>query len=49
MTLSSYDEWSKLKEVVAGTATNYAAHDRELSFDLFFYDNLKIRSEWPPR
>ena len=32
MTLNSYDEWSKLKEVVVGTATNYAAHDRELSF-----------------
>ncbi|MBB4380325.1 glycine amidinotransferase [Bradyrhizobium sp. SBR1B] len=46
MQLNSYDEWSKLKEVVVGTAINYAAHDRELSFDLFFHDNLKVRSEW---
>ncbi|WP_225649535.1 glycine amidinotransferase [Bradyrhizobium australafricanum] len=46
MTLNSYDEWSRLNEVVVGTATNYTAHDRELSFDLFFHDNLKGRSEW---
>ena len=46
MKLHSYDEWSQLKEVVVGTAKNYTSHDRELSFDLFFHDNLKSRSEW---
>ncbi|WP_315765134.1 MULTISPECIES: hypothetical protein [unclassified Bradyrhizobium] len=46
MQLHSYDEWSRLKEVVVGTAENYTSHDRELSFDLFFHDNLKSRSEW---
>jgi len=50
MRLNSYDEWSPLKEVVVGSARNYLAHDRELSFDLFFHDNLLqdniIRTEW---
>ncbi|MFJ8464554.1 glycine amidinotransferase [Streptomyces swartbergensis] len=45
MLLNSYDEWSPLKEVIVGSATNYISHERELSFDLFFHDNL-IRSEW---
>ncbi|GII92843.1 glycine amidinotransferase [Sinosporangium siamense] len=45
MQLNSYDEWSPLKEVVVGSAANYTSHERELSFDLFFHDNL-IRSEW---
>ncbi|WBB53717.1 glycine amidinotransferase [Verrucosispora sp. WMMD573] len=45
MHLNSYDEWSPLREVVVGSALNYTSHERELSFDLFFHDNL-IRSEW---
>jgi glycine amidinotransferase len=45
MLLNSYDEWSPLKEVVVGSAVNYTSHERELSFDLFFHENL-IRSEW---
>src|SRR2546425_12819727 len=45
MRLNSYDEWSPLKEVIVGSARNYTSHDRELSFDLFFHDNI-IRSEW---
>jgi glycine amidinotransferase len=45
MRLSSYNEWSPLKEVIVGSAVNYTSHERELSFDLFFHDNL-IRSEW---
>jgi glycine amidinotransferase len=45
MRLNSYDEWSPLKEVIVGSAVNYTSHERELSFDLFFHDNL-IRSEW---
>jgi glycine amidinotransferase len=45
MKLNSYDEWSPLKEIVVGSAKNYTSHERELSFDLFFHDNI-IRSEW---
>jgi glycine amidinotransferase len=48
--LNSYDEWSPLKEVVVGSARNYIAHDRDLSFDLFFHENIirdnVIRTEW---
>jgi len=45
MKLNSFDEWSPLKEVIVGSAKNYTSHERELSFDLFFHDNL-IRTEW---
>lgn len=45
MRVNSYDEWSPLKEVVLGSAANYASHERELSFDLFFHDSI-VRSEW---
>ncbi|MEU8877675.1 glycine amidinotransferase [Streptomyces javensis] len=48
--LNSFDEWSPLREVVVGSAENYVSHERELSFDLFFHDNLAkdntSRSEW---
>lgn len=50
MRLNSFDEWSRLREVVVGSAENYVSHERELSFDLFFHDNLAQdnpgRSEW---
>ncbi|MFF7073954.1 glycine amidinotransferase [Streptomyces pseudovenezuelae] len=45
MQLNSFDEWSPLKEVIVGSAVNYTSHERELSFDLFFHDNIS-RSEW---
>ncbi|MFE0045153.1 glycine amidinotransferase [Streptomyces albireticuli] len=45
MKLSSFDEWSPLREVIVGSARNYVSHERELSFDLFFHDNL-VRTEW---
>lgn len=45
MKLNSFDEWSQLKEVIVGTAHNYTSHERELSFDLFFHDNIN-RTEW---
>ncbi|WP_344595648.1 glycine amidinotransferase [Streptomyces violaceusniger] len=38
--MNSFDEWSPLREVVVGSAENYVSHERELSFDLFFHDNL---------
>lgn len=50
MRLNSFDEWSPLREVIVGTAKNYTSHERELSFDLFFHDNIVqdnvVRSEW---
>ncbi|MER5527211.1 glycine amidinotransferase [Streptomyces sp. NPDC002677] len=50
MRLNSFDEWSPLKEVIVGSAENYVSHERELSFDLFFHDNIAkdnaSRSEW---
>lgn len=45
MKLSSHNEWDRLVEVVVGSAENYTSHDRELSFDLFFHENL-FRSDW---
>lgn len=45
MRLNSFDEWSPLREVVVGSAQNYTSHERELSFELFFHDNI-VRSEW---
>ncbi|MEU7931244.1 glycine amidinotransferase [Micromonospora echinofusca] len=50
MQLNSFDEWSPLKEVIVGSAENYVSHERELSFDLFFHDNIRenrsFRTEW---
>jgi glycine amidinotransferase len=40
MRLNSCDEWSPLQEVVLGSAANYISHERELSFELFFQDNI---------
>ncbi|WP_327132138.1 glycine amidinotransferase [Streptomyces sp. NBC_01343] len=40
MRLNSYDEWSSLKEVIVGSADNYAQRVRDLSFDMFISDNL---------
>lgn len=45
MKLNSFDEWSPLREVIVGSALNYTSHERELSFDLFFHDNI-VRTEW---
>ncbi|GAA2581124.1 hypothetical protein GCM10010399_08610 [Dactylosporangium fulvum] len=38
--LNSYDDWSPLREIVVGSAAAYREHVRDLSFELFFYDNL---------
>lgn len=40
MRLNTYDDWSPLREVIVGSAENYVSHQREISFDLFFYDQL---------
>lgn len=44
--LNTYDEWSPLKEIIVGSATNYLSHERDLSFDLFYHENLQFRSDW---
>lgn len=38
MKASSFNEWSRLREVVVGTSAGYKAHALELSFRLFFND-----------
>jgi len=43
--LSTHNDWDPLEEVIVGSATNYTSHDRELSFDVFFHENL-FRSDW---
>lgn len=43
--VNSHNEWAPLKEIIVGTAKNYVSHDRELSFDIFFHENL-YKSDW---
>ncbi|MDJ1134786.1 glycine amidinotransferase [Streptomyces iconiensis] len=40
MRLNSFDDWSPLKEIIVGSATNYAERVGDLSFDMFISDNL---------
>jgi len=49
MKLNSYDEWSPLREIVLGSAANYTSHARDLSFDLFFQDNVTRAHSYYPR
>lgn len=49
MLLNSYDSWSPLREVVLGSAENYSAHERELSFDLFFHEEMPHSQMYYPR
>lgn len=44
MKLNSFDDWSPLKEIIVGTAQNYISHERDLSFDIFFHENLLNRT-----
>lgn len=46
MLLNSFDDWSPLREVILGSAMNYTLHERELSFDLFFYDQMSDRGSF---
>lgn len=43
--VSTFNDWDPLQEVIVGSAQNYISHDRELSFDVFFHENL-FRSDW---
>ena len=49
MLLNTFDEWSPLKEVIVGTAANYTFHERESSFDLFYYDQIAHTRMYYPR
>ncbi|MBI0293375.1 glycine amidinotransferase [Streptomyces sp. PRKS01-29] len=49
MRLNSYDEWSPLKEIIVGSAANYSWHERELSFELFFYDQISNQKSFHDR
>lgn len=40
MKLNSHNEWAPLKEIIVGSAENYLSHERDLSFDIFFHENL---------
>lgn len=46
MQLNTHNDWAPLREIVVGSAENYASHDRDVSFDLFFHENLVFRSDW---
>ncbi|MEV7773846.1 glycine amidinotransferase [Kitasatospora sp. NPDC086791] len=49
MRLNSYDGWSPLQEVIVGSAENYTTHEAELSFKLFFYDQLSEQKSFYDR
>jgi glycine amidinotransferase len=40
MRLHSHDDFTPLREIVVGSAQNYLSHDRDVTFELFHYDNL---------
>jgi glycine amidinotransferase len=40
MQLNSFDDFTPLREIVVGSAENYLSHDRDVTFELFHYDNL---------
>lgn len=43
--LNTHNDWDPLDAIIVGSAKNYLSHDRELSFDIFFHENL-FRSDW---
>ncbi|MFW0112609.1 hypothetical protein [Rothia sp. CCM 9416] len=45
LSVNTHNDWDPLKEIIVGSAENYTSHDRELSFDVFFHENL-FRSDW---
>lgn len=47
MTVHSYDEWSRLKEVIVGSPMNFQCHNLELSFKLFLHDNAFFTFWYP--
>lgn len=47
LALNSYDEWTRLHEVVLGSPINYDAHTLDLSFEFFFHDVRKRGTFYP--
>lgn len=45
MAVNSYDEWTRLREVVVGRADEYIGHHVDSSFRLFYYDNVRPPSD----
>ena len=45
----SFDEWTRLREVVVGRAEHYTAHHIDTSFRLFFFDNVAPDLRREPR
>lgn len=43
--VNTFNDWDPLEEIIVGSAKNYVSHDRELSFDTFYHENL-FRSDW---
>ena len=37
---NSFDEWSRLTEVVVGRADHYTEHDTDASWLLFYFENV---------
>ncbi|MFJ8795080.1 glycine amidinotransferase [Streptomyces sp. NPDC102462] len=47
MQLTSYDDFTTLREIIVGSAENYLSHDRDVTFELFHHENLTgFRSDW---
>ena len=40
LSVHSYDEWTRLREVIVGCASGYRLHHLDSSFALFYYENL---------
>jgi glycine amidinotransferase len=49
MKLNSYEDFSPLREVVLGSAQGYTSHVRDISFDIFFQDNVSPVHSYYPR
>ncbi|MFD5629967.1 glycine amidinotransferase [Streptomyces sp. NPDC127072] len=47
MQLTSYDDFTTLREIIVGSAENYLSHERDVTFELFHHENLTgFRSDW---
>jgi glycine amidinotransferase len=47
LSLNSYDEWSSLKEIIVGSPVNFHLPDLELSFKLFFQEQVDFSIYYP--
>ncbi|MCZ0975892.1 inosamine-phosphate amidinotransferase 1 [Streptomyces albulus] len=42
--VNSHDEFTRLRQVIVGRAEHYTDHHADASFELFFYDNVKLQT-----